>query len=258
MPNLDYIDEISTNHEVWDILVYKDESVVFIATSEWPDTSEGHFFLWDAPMAVGWITSYNTQNMTQIASVNTPTLPDCLCYNSLSGKLYVTYNEIMLTGWPDMGVAGEGRAIDVIDPTSLEIIDQNVTPDKGYNTVLGPQGWLYSPSLLEGYYYYAEAIDGVGLIEYELDVDGNIVDHRLIDVGVKKTSEVIYNPLYNEVYINHFGEDPDFVIYDIASETYELIEFTDKIWIHFCLSTDGQKLFFAAPDTNEILTYDLT
>ncbi len=102
-----------------------------------------------------------------------------------------------------------------------------------------------------------ESYDGVGLIKFELDQDGSIGDHELIDIGSRFTSFAVYNNIRNEIYVNVHNEDTDFVIYHPDSGTYEPVDFTEKTFIFFCVSTDGNSLFFAVPSTNEILEYEL-
>ena len=89
------------------------------------------------------------------------------------------------------------------------------------------------------------------LPNYELD------EYHLIDIGNTKTTDVAYNPVRGEVYVLVYGDEPDFVIYDITTGEYEEIEFADTYISHFCIGADGQTLYFASPEAGEILVYEL-
>ena len=166
-PNLNYIDDIQLDYEVWAITVVENLGILYVGTSEWPDTS-GSWHVIYAPINKGWLCSISLDEFEVITTKNINTLPQDIIYNDDYSKLYVSCNEEVFT---DNGTltTGSGYQILIIEPNSLDIQSYIHTPELGINVIKGPEGYLYTGSRWENYYFDNEYIDGVGLIEFQLD-----------------------------------------------------------------------------------------
>jgi hypothetical protein len=254
-PYLNYIDHIETDYEVWSVLVAVNLGGIYIGLSEWPDTNESWNML-DAPISKGWIGCISLNNFEMVNIKNINTIPRDILYSEYYNKLYVSCDEWVYSV-EDGITKGIGHEILIIDPISLNVVSDIYGPDIGLNIIEGEEGYLYSGSISKNYHFDWEYLDGVGLIEYELDENGELNNYNLINIGSKKTTDVHFNHLSGEVYILVYGGEPDLVIYNTVTGEYELIEFTQYYISHFCISSDFQKLYLASPEAGAILIYEL-